>query len=193
MLAPQTVFEHQPIPFAWTSRHLMALERMNRAYGAEVLRATTVRGALVLQAAEHVGVVRLGGQTIQILPKMYRGDSDKTPAQQATRNLLHMLAYANDLSIREHALAPLLKQNADWFEILTRLFATHLQAEWQRGAQRDYQRIEDELPLLKGKWRIGEQLRRPMQHHRFHVAYDEFTSDNALNRVFRFVVERLWK
>ena len=49
----------------------------------------------------------------------------------------------------------------DWFEILTRLFATHLREEWQRGASRGYQLVEDDLPTLKGKWRITEQIRRP--------------------------------
>jgi 5-methylcytosine-specific restriction enzyme subunit McrC len=188
----ETIFEHGFSESAWTDHTVAALARLNRAYGAEILRATVHQGKRKLQAAEYVGVVRLGAQSFQILPKLYQSADANIAAQEATRNLLHMLAYANDLQIREHALAPLLKQDADWFEILTRLFVTHLQAEWQRGAQRNYQRIEDELPLLKGKWRIGEQLRRPVQHHRFHVAYDEFTSDNALNRVFRFVVERLW-
>ena len=36
----------------------------------------------------------------------------------------------------------------------------HLAEEWQRGAHRDYQDVEAELPILKGKWRMGEQLRR---------------------------------
>jgi 5-methylcytosine-specific restriction enzyme subunit McrC len=47
--------------------------------------------------------------------------------------------------------------------------------------------------VLKGKWRIGEQLRRPNQYTQFVVDYDEFTADNRLNRVFRFVVEQLYK
>lgn len=188
----ETLFEHGFSKNAWTDDTVAALARLNRVYGADILLATVHQGKRKLQAAEYVGVLRLGAQTFQILPKMFRDDVNEAPALQATRNLLRMLAFSNGLQIREHALAPLLSQNADWFEILTRLFAAHLQAEWQRGAQRDYQRSQDELPLLKGKWRIGEQLRRPVQHHRFFVAYDEFTGDNALNRVFRFVVERLW-
>ncbi len=192
MSRAQICFEHESLEYAWNERAFAALTRLNRAYGADVLRATFQHGKKKLQAAEYVGVVRLGAETFQILPKMHRSADRTIAAREATHNLLHMLAYANELQIREHALAPLLTQDADWFEILTRLFATHLQAEWQRGAQRNYQRVEDELPLLKGKWRIGEQLRHPLQQHRFFVAYDEFTSDNALNRVFRFVVERLW-
>lgn len=36
-------------------------------------------------------------------------------------------------------------------------------------------------------------MRRPAVRHKFSVSFDEFTADNKLNRVFRFVVERLWK
>ena len=97
------------------------------------------------------------------------------------------------LPVREHALAPLLRRNADWFEVLTRLFATHLTDAWQRGIVRGYVPIEeDDSPLLRGKWRLTAQLRRPAHRHRFCVTYDEFTPDNPLNRVLRFVVERLW-
>lgn len=190
-----TLFEHERVAFHWNDRDLAALERMRRAIGSEVLRATASGGRRVLQAAQHVGVVRLGGRTVQVLPKIHRaGAADREARQrEATRNLLHMLSYAGRLPVSEHALAPLLRQGDDWFEILTRLFATHLSEEWQRGAHRHYQSVEDELPVLKGRWRVAEQLRRPERRHVFAVAYDEFTADNKLNRVFRYVVERLWR
>ena len=95
------------------------------------------------------------------------------------------------LYLREHALASLLRRPMDWLEVLTRLFATHLKEEWQRGPCRTYQTVEAEVPVLKGKWRLTEQVRRPERKHRFAVAHDEFQTDNVLNRLFRFVVERL--
>ena len=144
-----------------------------------------------MQATQYVGVVRLGRETIQVLPKIYR--HEECGPDEAARNLLHLLAVAADLPVREHALAPLLRRHADWFEILTRLFATHLTDAWQRGVVRGYVPIEDnDSPLLRGKWRLTAQLRRPAHRHRFCVTYDEFTPDNPLNRVLRFVVERLW-
>ena len=103
-----------------------------------------------------------------------------------------MLQIADEVQVREQGLANLLKEKMDWFEILTRLFALHLREEWQRGPSRGYLLVEDDLPTLKGKWRIAEQIRRPGRDHLFSVAYDEFTADIPLNRVFRFVVERLW-
>jgi 5-methylcytosine-specific restriction enzyme subunit McrC len=189
-----TLFEHESIPFDWTERDWTLVDKMNTALQTDALRLGMKRGEKRIQAAQHVGVVRLGNRTIQILPKIYAHKSadEKGKAKEATANLLRMLAYAGELPVREHELATLLRQTDDWFEILTRLFTTHLREEWQRGAHRTYQTLEDELPVLKGKWRIAHQLRRPMRKHIFSVAYDEFTADNKLNRVFRYVVERLW-
>ena len=49
------------------------------------------------------------------------------------------------------------------------------------------------LPVLKGKWRINNQLRHPERKHTFSISYDEFADDIPLNCVFRYVVERLWR
>lgn len=107
--------------------------------------------------------------------------------------MLHLLEAAGQLPIREHAIAPLLRRGRDWFEILTRLFASHLREEWLRGRYRTYHTVRDDSPVLKGKWLIGEQLKQPARQHIFSLEYDEFSSDNKLNRIFRFVVERLWQ
>jgi 5-methylcytosine-specific restriction enzyme subunit McrC len=190
-----TLFEHETKPFEWTERDLVLLDQMRSTAGAEILRPTVRGRARAIQAAQHVGVVRLRNRTIQILPKIYRPSEidEKVRAREATRNLLYMLEWAGKLPVREHALAPLLKFGDDWFEILTRLFASHLLEEWQRGAYRTYHTVKDDLPVLKGKWLISEQLKYPARKHVFTVAYDEFTADNQLNQVFRFAVERLWQ
>lgn len=187
-----TFFEHETRPFDWTDREFRALETINRAAGTIILRATvTANGQHALQAAQHVGVVRLGSRTVQILPKIYRHEAERE--EEATRNLLHLLAIAGNVKVSEQQIAPLLRRRADWFEILTRLFATNLREAWQRSVVRGYVTCEEDAsPVLRGRWRIGEQLRHPERRHQFAVAFDEFTADNPLNRVLRFVVERLW-
>jgi 5-methylcytosine-specific restriction enzyme subunit McrC len=198
-----TLFEHEQSPdgFDLTEREQAALERLNRAVGSEVLRPVLRGRRIGVRATQYVGVVRLGRRAVQVLPKIHRVGPAKARGleerdgriKEATHNLLHMLATAGRLPVREHSLAPLAGDADDWFEILTRLFATHLLEEWQRGAHRHYQTVEDELPVLKGRWRVAEHLRKPARSHLFPVAFDEFTADNSLNRVFRFVVERLWQ
>lgn len=196
MPKPLTLFEHECQTFAWTDRDLALLERLRASSQRDVLKATIRNGKRAIQAMQYVGVVRLGNRTIQVLPKIYQAqhsEAEEVKTKEATANLLRMLAYAGELPVREYEVAPLMRQTDNWFEILTRLFATHLREEWQRGAFRTYQAIENDSAVLKGKWRISEQLRKPEHRHVFFVAYDEFSADNSLNRVFRFVVERLWK
>jgi 5-methylcytosine-specific restriction enzyme subunit McrC len=196
MPSPLTLFEHESHFFAWSDRDLGLIERLRAATGTDVLKATVRHGKRAIQAAQHVGVVRLGNRTVQVLPKIYQAretESHGVKTREATANLLRMLAYAGELPVREHEIAPLMRQTDNWFEVLTRLFATHLREEWQRGAYRNYTVVEELSPVLRGKWRISEQLKRPDRKHIFYVAYDEFTADNQLNRLFRFVVERLWK
>lgn len=193
--SPVTLFEHDIAPFPWDDHDLARLVRLNAALGYEALRLTVKGGQRVAQATQYVGVVRLGKHTVQVLPKIHAANvTDRnTQARQATHNLLHLLAEAGHVTVREHAVAPLLQRDSDWFEILTRLFATHLKDEWQRGAHRSYVTIDDDLGVLKGKWRVVERARRPARDHRFDVTYDEFSADTPLNRVFRYVVERLWQ
>ncbi len=194
MSKPFTLFEHESKPFEWTEHDWTLVDRINTALGGEVIRLVMNRGEKRIRAAQHVGVIRLGGRSVQVLPKIYQASEaadEKLKAKQATANLLRMLNYAGELQVREHELANLLRQTDDWFEILTRLFATHLREEWQRGTHRTYEAVEDVLTVLKGKWRIADQLRRPERRTTFSVTHDEFTADNKLNRIFRYVVERL--
>ncbi len=174
--------------FNWTDWEQEAIAKLEKLIGD---RPFDFSGREI-QARQYVGVFRLGDRTVEVLPKMYRSNT-ATLKQDAVRNLLYMLEYTQQLNVKQYALTSLSQQDLDWFEILTRLFAMNLLEEWQRGAFRNYQAVSDTLPVLKGKWNLTEQLRRPERKHLFAVTFDEFTADNQLNRVLRYVVERLYQ
>ncbi len=198
-----TLFEHQARSYeslGWSVTHpaVNELERLNESCGEELLRL----GRRELRASSFVGVLRTSSSTIQILPKIdfdpegnaeaERGAARINAEQSATRNLLYLLSYTRDLQLREQDVASLLTQRSDWFELLTRLFASDLHRLMQRGMDRSYVLVEDTLPVMRGRWEFGRQLtRRPHVRHLFDVVYDEFSSDTLLNRVFRHVVDRL--
>lgn len=190
-----TVFEHEALRFDWTPSDLAALERLQRAAKTEILRPVVRHGHYHLQATEQVGLVRLGEQTIQVLPKLFRreGVAPEEQAQAATRALVYLLANTSQLAIAESGLTQLLSYPGNWFEGLIALFTTQLTDLWLRGPQRTYQAVEDELPILKGRWRLAEQLRRPEQYQRLAVRYDEFTVDQPLNQVLAAAVDVLWR
>ena len=186
-----TLFEYETTD-QLDSQELIQLSRLSRRTGIEILRPSLRDGKTCFQARQYVGTIRLGHRTIQILPKIYSSSDREQSEQEAAQNLLFMLDHAGYLGIREVGLAAL-QRSQNWFEVLVYLFATHLKRQWQRGAPRSYQPIEDNIPVLKGKWQIATQMRRPEQKHRFSVVYDEFTADNLLNRLLRYVVESLWR
>jgi 5-methylcytosine-specific restriction enzyme subunit McrC len=188
---PVTLFEYETID-TLENDEVQCLERLTRTTGVEILKPLVKQGRLQLQARQYVGVLQLGTRTIQILPKMHRSPDPEQNYQEAARNLLFMLDYAGYLGIREMNLAGL-RRSQNWFEVLIHLFASHLKQEWQKGSDRNYQSVDAVLPVLKGKWQVAAQLKRPEQKHLFAVTYDEFTVDNPLNRTLRYVVEKLWQ
>ena len=160
-------------------------------------------GRKTIKASQYVGLVRLGDTSLQILPKIaFQGDFDKPKHTQdyddavrsAVRNLLVMLSIACDLPLRAQDLAHLHRETGDWLEILTRLFALELHRQFQTGIPHAYITIEDRLPVIRGRWMIGQQLARNAHDRtRFDVSYDEFSPNTPLNRVFSLTVDALWR
>jgi 5-methylcytosine-specific restriction enzyme subunit McrC len=192
-----SLFEHETLSLIGENVplrdiHLRQLERLNQQTGVELVRLEYKR----LRATSYVGVIQLGNATLQVLPKVDatgRDDRrDPHSVASAAANLLWMLVYAGGLPVYEGEMATLLKRRDNLFEILVRIFCQQLAEQLARGMYCCYQRREDSLPVLKGRWLLGQQLRRqPLARAKFLVAYDEFSPDNPLNRVLAYAVHYL--
>jgi 5-methylcytosine-specific restriction enzyme subunit McrC len=143
-----------------------------------------------LCATENVGLIQVKNLSIEILPKIYKEESNKI--EQAQKNLLYLLYYCYDIPIAESEIALMQTRKSNWFEILTYIYSKKLQDLFKKGANKQYIAIEENLPLLKGKWMIQQHFRiNSFQKHLFYVNYDEFSVDIPLNRILRFVTNRL--
>lgn len=190
------MFEYGTVPIAGLSKAdqadvLAALESLSGSGTREALELVVHQGQVAVRAKQFVGLFQLGPLRLQVLPKMYRTSAVGQEAQrQAAQNLLVMLRYALDLPIHVGS-ATALDTSSDWLETLTRLFTEGLLAEWQRGPVRRYESVEDDLTTIRGRLRVSDHIRRVGRQHILPVEYDEFMADTGLNRLFRFVVERL--
>ncbi len=113
--------------------------------------------------------------------------------REATTNLLFLLSYTRKLDVTEPEISRLTAQRAPFSEILFWVFAHRLWDAVHGEVLRGYVTIEDRLDVLKGRWLVAAQARKPSgwRRDRFDVAYDEFTEDNLPNRLFKTTVHRL--
>ncbi len=186
-MRPISVFEHTTISAPPTDAERRILESLCRRERKQMFEF----GLHQVKTTSYVGVVQLPDRTLQILPKMYR--EDETKEVEATANLLFLLSYTRKLEITEPEIARLTEQRTSLPEILYWIFAHRLWDAVRREVLRGYVTIEDRLEVLKGRWLITAQARRPdgWRRDRFDMAFDEFTEDNLPNRLFKATVARL--
>ena len=130
-------------------------------------------------ASTHIGVISVGGLQVVIQPKI------------DINRLVFLMGYARrpdywrDERVHLDAAADLPEALADAF---VRLATRAL----DQGLLKGYQTVDETLPVLRGRIREADQLRRrwgrsiPLE-----VRYDEFTVDIAENRLLLAAVERL--
>ena len=192
----RTVFEYGVVSLNQLSEPqqqgvLLALGQLPTPDGQEVIKLVVREGKVALQTTQYVGLYQLGCLRLQVLPKMHKLTATNQEAKrQAMQNLLVMLRYALDLPIHTAQFTEL-EEGMDWFETLTTLFTESLLLEWQRGPIRRYESVQDDLTAIRGRLRVQDHIRRVGRQHVLPVEYDEFTTDTALNRLFRYVVSRL--
>lgn len=170
-----------------THAQVDALERLSQRLKAAKGGLFTHANRTTLKARQYVGVVQLGAEAIEIIPKI-----DGLDEQNTRTNLFRILARTRRLEIHEADIARLAAQNLNILEIYIRLFCDKLFAEVHRGLISRYERHTDNLPALRGKLLTGLQATlNAFQPERFRCEFDEFTVDTPLNRVLKATVRFL--
>lgn len=144
----------------------------------------------VLQAQNYVGLIQTkDGTTIEILPKIQNVEEEK-----AKEILIKMLKTLKKSPFKNFNMAHLKSTKMPLLEIFITMFLEELVALVRKGIKSDYITKEENLPFLKGKLKIGEQLKKNSIHkERFYVEYQEFLSDRAENRLIKTTLHYLYK
>lgn len=167
-----------------TQGQATALSRLKELHGFEVFRYV---GENMLSAQQYVGVVQLGGVTLEVLPKIEGIDQ-----ASVRKNLVAMLALALDVDISERDVARVATQKHGILEILIKLFCDKLFAQVHRGLVRRYEAREENLPVLRGKLGVVEQVRQNAANpERLYCRFDEFHEDSPLNQILKACIRLL--
>ena len=105
-----------------------------------------------------------------------------------------MLMYAYDVKLLNEntSLSENLKSN-NILEVFVQMFANGLLQELKKGLYKEYLTKQDNLPVLKGKYLINENLKYNFTKNKIYCEYDEFSENNSLNQFFLYTVKYLQK
>lgn len=162
---------------------------------AEVLREQqgTLPGGAVrwghkeVRFSQYCGVIGLGRDTIEVLPKIYgKGDAPEA----GRRVLLRMLYLARHMKISPVGAAGIDLQCHHLLDVFIRHFCEELFAQLRKGALLRYVHREDNLPVLRGRLLIDRQLKLNSGHQgRLYCAFDELVEDNVYNQYIKCALQ----
>lgn len=141
-----------------------------------------------LIAQNFVGVVNLGRDQVEILPKI------DCAVSQVRHNLVKMISVVMDLELFDADASKVDKHSDSILEIFIRLFCQKLWQCVRRGMVRQYESRSENLAMLRGRLSITEQVRKNLARpDRLACIFDEFSENNPLNQVIKAALQVLGK
>ena len=146
-----------------------------------------------LKAKQYCGILNFNNQDFYILPKI-ANHNDEKDAKQNLNIFIYMLMYAYDVKLLNEntSFSENLKSN-NILEVFVQMFANGLLQELKKGLYKEYLTKQDNLPVLKGKYLINENLKYNFIKNKIYCEYDEFSENNSLNQFFLYAVKYLQK
>lgn len=144
-----------------------------------------------ITARNYVGVITLrDGATIEILPKLcaprQRAESEEKERARARLLLLEMLKTLRSAPYRSFQTAHVDVERMDLFEIFIRMFLDEVFRIVKRGLKSDYEAVEGNETVWKGKLKVAQHIRQNAVHKEWvYVQYDDYTQNRPENRLLK--------
>lgn len=151
----------------------------------------------VLCASQFVGVFESGEYRVEVFPKLDKHllNDGALDDQTRTSTLAHLLRLLDAAQFEQHIEngdALLQDEPLSFPDIWAFLLARHLERELRRGLSHAYITQRDDLPRVRGKIELKRQITAHFgRADRLACVWDEYSGDNALNRVFRCALDWL--
>ncbi|MBS1507972.1 MAG: restriction endonuclease [Bacteroidetes bacterium] len=176
-----TVSEHQSIQVGYESNdghfekhHLDALQAF---YGKGVPYFTLINNGVKFN--EFVGVLQVGGLTIEVLPKTDNGENQRW--QELLVGMLRAIGHLDVYAPSSSALS--LKPNSI-LDLYFELFLAEVESLLHTGLTKKYRKAEGNQSALRGAIQFGKQVQRNLVHQeRFYITYTVYNKENKLNQI----------
>jgi 5-methylcytosine-specific restriction enzyme subunit McrC len=186
MKSPIQVFEHQVLRIGeqgFTDAHFDALVLFNQRHADEffVVRHNS------LKFTSYVGVLQVGGLTIEVLPKADRAEIGGK--QKWHGALIDMLRACGHLRLAAESSADLRLRRASLFDLYMEVFLADVEGLLHQGLVKKYRQIAGNVTALKGRLVFSRDIAENLVHReRFFTAHQHYDRNNPFNRILRRAV-----
>ena len=148
----------------------------------------------VVSVKNYVGLIQMkNGYQIQVLPKISFGSED-SGNRETKRVFLKMLRSMKNFPAKAFNDAGLKVDRMNLYEIFISMYLQEVRQLIKRGIRSDYNSQEDNLKFFKGKLLTAQHIKANIVHkERFYLAYDEFSTNRAENRLIKATLIKLQK
>ena len=182
---PIQVFEHQflPVGGAFTKRHLEAFSKLNALHD-DCYFDLRYNG---LKFKNYVGVIRVDGLTIEILPKIDAHNEDKDLWQGV---LIDMLKATKKLKVQKVGQANVSKQNIHLLDIYFEWFIREVELLIRQGLIKQYYKETKNVKALKGKLEFAGHIQKNLVHkERFYTTHQIYEKDHLVHQILSYALE----
>lgn len=143
-----------------------------------------------LRTRNYVGLLETrSGLQLEILPKLTAPRAESAGVLSVGDHrlaLLRMLRQVRHSPFRQAGMARVGAARLPLWEWVITAFLNDVSPMVKQGLHRAYVRTEANLPVLKGKWRVADQLQQSVHGaNRFAVTYHAFTDDIPPNQLLK--------
>ena len=147
----------------------------------------------IITAKNYVGVITMDdGTNIEILPKIY---SHETFTDGKVKKLLvDMLKTLRNAPFKSLQTTNVNIEKLNIFEIFIKMFVDEVFYIAKRGLKCDYETIQSNESMFKGKMIFSSQIKHNYAHkERSFIEYDEFNTNRPENKILKATLKYLYK
>ncbi len=148
---------------------------------------TGIRDGVKFQ--QYVGVIQIGGLTIEILPKTDKKRfGDKHEYQEASNKwriaLLRMLSLTRQIKLDSVSQANLKRRSHSLLDLYFELFLTEVEHLQRKGLVKKYHETSANLNALKGRLDFSMHLNKNLVHReRFYTHHQTYDANHIINQI----------
>lgn len=142
-----------------------------------------------IKFANYVGVIQVGGLTIEILPKADKKRSlnsieYKAESEKWRNALLSMLAICRKIKVDSVSEASLNKRYHTLLELYFEIYIDEVTALLRKGLIKKYHNQSSNTSALKGRIEFAKNIQQNVIHHeRFYTTHQVYDYENVINQI----------